>query len=184
MAGLFFYLASVEGAGLLFLPGCNIALYKRLHRVLLCQCNYIAHALQAFTRLYIGVSYDCTRSTAHDTSPTQAAIIPPATRWRAYTQPDALHRYQIPPPRKDTVQVSTAAYYNKVYKRADHISPAESRYLPRPAAGRSGTGSAVNHDGLAVWHPPPGGAVQQQGQGGRRGIIGGSRRISFRAFAR
>ena len=30
----------------------------------------------------------------------------------------------------------------------------------------------------------PGGAIQQQGHGGRRGTIGGSRRSSFRAFAR
>lgn len=44
---------------------------------------------------------------------------------------------------------------------------------------------------LAIWHrsavkvhPPPGGAVQQQGCGGRRGTIDGFRRNSFRAFAR
>nr|DAT92242.1 MAG TPA: hypothetical protein [Caudoviricetes sp.] len=33
-------------------------------------------------------------------------------------------------------------------------------------------------------HPPPGGAVQRQGRGGRRGTIDGYRRVSFRAFAR
>ena len=32
--------------------------------------------------------------------------------------------------------------------------------------------------------PTPGGAVQQQDRGGRRGTIGGYRRISFRTFAR
>ena len=37
---------------------------------------------------------------------------------------------------------------------------------------------------LAVWHHPPGGAAKRQERGGRRGTIGGSRRISFRAFAR
>lgn len=48
---------------------------------------------------------------------------------------------------------------------------------------------------LAIWHrvsnaewsagrPPPGGAVQRQGRGGRRGTINGYRRISFQAFAR
>lgn len=46
--------------------------------------------------------------------------------------------------------------------------------LPTPGGWRSGTGPAVNQ----------GGAVQRQGHGGRRGTIGGSRRISFRAFAR
>ena len=50
--------------------------------------------------------------------------------------------------------------------------------LPKPDGLQSGTGSAVRA------HPPPGGAVQQQERGGRRGTIGGYRRISFRAFAR
>ena len=35
----------------------------------------------------------------------------------------------------NAAQVSAAAYYNKVYKRADHASPAGSRCFPRPAAG-------------------------------------------------
>lgn len=78
----------------------------------------------------MGFSCDCTRSAAHDTSPTQADIIPPATRWRAYTRPDTLNRYQILTPCRAAVHVSTAAYYNKVYKRvqhtADHASPAGS----------------------------------------------------------
>ena len=117
------------------LPGCNTAIYKRLQRVLRCQCNYTAHATKQRTGLYSGFPCNCTCSTTHNTRPTKAAIIPPATRWRAYTRPDALNRYQIPPPRMDAVQASTAAYYNKVYKRADHASPAGSRYFPRPAAG-------------------------------------------------
>lgn len=50
--------------------------------------------------------------------------------------------------------------------------------LPKPDGLQSGTGSAVRA------HPPPGGTVQQQGRGGRRGTIDGYRRISFRAFAR
>ena len=48
--------------------------------------------------------------------------------------------------------------------------------FPTSGGLQSGTGSA--------WHPPPGGSIQQQGRGWRRGTIGGSRRISFRAFAR
>lgn len=43
------------------------------------------------------------------------------------------------------------------------------------------TGSAQR---LAIWHPPPDGAVKRQGRGGRRGTIGGCRCVSFRAFAR
>ena len=117
MAGLFFCLASAEGAGLLFLPGCNIAPCKRLQRVLPCQCNYTTHIAKQRTRLYNGFSCDCAHSTAHDTRPAKADIIPPAPRWRAYTHLDALNRYQIPPQRRDTAQGSTAVYYNKVYKR-------------------------------------------------------------------
>lgn len=48
--------------------------------------------------------------------------------------------------------------------------------LPTLSGWRSSTGSAR--------HPPPGGAIQQQGRGGRRGTIGGLRRSSFRASAR
>lgn len=82
------------------------------------------------------------------------------------TAPEALNRYRIPPPRRTLHRPAQTVYYNKVYKRADHAS---------------GGGSARR---LAVWRPPPGRAVQQQERGGRRGTIGGFRRISFRAFAR
>ena len=60
---------------------------------------------------------------------------------------------------------------------ADHTSP---------AAGQRLNLYRVSSQGGAVWHPPPGGAVQRHGRGGsaRRGTIGGFRRISFRAFAR
>lgn len=67
-------------------------------------------------------------------------------------------------------------------------APAEGSASPpvqgQPGGWRSGTGSAVNQGGAVSWHLPPGGTVQRQGQGGRRGTIGGSRRISFRAVAR
>lgn len=64
-------------------------------------------------------------------------------------------------------------------------APAEGSASPpvqgHPGGWRSGTGQQSGRTG---WHNPPGGAVQQQGRGGRRGTIGGSRRIYFRAFAR
>lgn len=113
---------------------------------------------------------------------------------------------------QDAVQFSTAAYYNEVYKMvqhtADHASlagasptvceslasaapcaPAEVSASP-PAQAQPGGGINASHARrLAVWHrsawhPPPGGAVQRQGHGRRRGTIGGYHRISFRAFAR
>ena len=121
---------------------------------------YTAHAEKQRTGLYSGISCDCTHSIAHDTRPIQQAIALPVPRWSACQRPDALNRYQIPPPHRDAVQVSAAAYYNKVYKRAGRASPAESRRFPRPAAGDLAPGQ---WSGRAVWHPPPGGAVQQQG---------------------
>lgn len=166
------------------LSRCNTATHKRLQRILYRKCNYITNTAKRRTGLYSGVSFDCTRSTAHDTRQTQQAIAPPATRWRAYTRPDAPNRYQIPPPRWDAAQVSTAAYYNNVYKKvqgcapvvgpcqtvqhiADHASPAGSA----PAV----CGSLASADTLS--------AVQQQEGGGRSGTIDGYRRISFRAVA-
>ena len=192
------------------MPGHNIAPCKRLQRVLPCQCNYTAHATNQCTGLYRGFSCDCTRSTAHDTRPTQAAIIPPAGRWRAYTHPDALNRYQIPPPRRDVAQGSTAAYYNKVYKRvqgcallwiharrcgisqtmpaaAGLLLPCADRWqvLTRCQQYRHGApseGSAVRAGRSGTLHPA--GQSSSRGRGGRRGTIGGYRRISFQAFAR
>lgn len=61
------------------------------------------------------------------------------------------------------------------YQQYRPCAPAEGAASP-PAQGRQ--------SGCTGWHPPPGGAVQQQERGGRRGTIDGSRRISFRAFAR
>ena len=156
----------------------HISVYSVFCRV---NANYATHATKQRTGLYSGISCDCTHSIAHDTRLVQQAIALPVPRWSACQRPDALNRYQIPPPHRDAVQVSAAAYYNKVYKRADRASPAESRRFPRPAAGDLAPGQ---WSGRAVWHPPPGGAVQQQGHSGRRGTIGGSRRISFRAVAR
>lgn len=185
------------------LPCCNTATYKRLRRVLCCQCSYTAHTTKQRTGLYSGVSCYLPHSTAADARPTQTAIIPHTPRWSVSQRRDAPHRYQIPTPRRTLCSSTQTAYYNNVYKRvqhtADHASPAGSaptvcRSLasaapgvpaegsaPPPVQGqpgglRSGTGSACR--------PPPGRAVQQQGRGGRRGTIDGYRRISFRAFAR
>ena len=152
------------------MSGCNIAPYKRLQCVLCCQCNYTAHDAKQHTGLYRGFSSDCTRSTATDTRPTQQAIAPPATRWRAYTRPDALNLYQIPPPRRT------------LHRPAQ--PPIIIRYIRgQTMPARRGL-DASHARRLEIWHPAPGGAVQRQGHGERRGTIGGYRRISFRAFAR
>lgn len=128
-AGLFFCLASAEGAGLLFLPGGASATHKRLHRVLCCQCNYTAHAAKQRTGLYSGFSCDCTLSTSHDNRPTQAAIIPPAPRWRAYTRPDALNIYQTPPPRRTLHRPAQPPIIIR-YIRWQTMPAAEGQLLP------------------------------------------------------
>lgn len=103
------------------LPGCNTAPYKRLQRVLCSQCNYIAPATKQRTGLYRGFSCDCTRSTAYDTRPIQAAIIPPAPRWMTYTAPGRSQPIPDTAATPDAAQPSTAVYYNKVYKRVQGV---------------------------------------------------------------
>ena len=61
-------------------------------------------------------------------------------------------------------------------------APAEGSASPpvqgQPGGLQSGTGQRSGRTGSAC-PPPPGGAVQRQGCGGRRGTIDGSRRSSF-----
>lgn len=211
MTGLFFCLASAEGAGLLFCPAV-IQPHKSVYSVFCAvHASYTARATKQRTELYRGFTRDYARSTAHDIRPTQADIIPPAQCWSVSQRPDGLHRYQILPPLRTLHSSAQPPYYNKVYKGAppvmdpcqtvqqiaDHASPAHLlrgaapppvqgqpggvSMLPTPGGLRSGTGQ---RSGRTSWHFLPGGAVQQQGCGGRRGTIGGSRRSSFRAFAR
>lgn len=64
---------------------------------------------------------------------------PPAPRWDVSQRRSTSSAHQIPAPRRDAVQLSTAAYYNKVYKGAgvqqiaDRASPEGSRCFPRLA---------------------------------------------------
>lgn len=180
MAGLFFCLASAEGAGLLFCqatiqPNANVHIvFYTIH------ASYTAHAAKQHTGL-------CRRFSSY--LPCFAAAV-----WRVHPAiPRRLHHagtyhstrapyslYQIPPPHMDAVQVSTAAYYNKVYKGAPPVmDPCQTAQHTADHASPAGSSRR-----LAIWHPSPGGAVQQQERGGRRGTIDGYRRSSFRAFAR
>lgn len=154
------------------LPGHNTARYKRLQRILCSQCNYTTHAKKQRTGLYSGFSCDCARSIAHDTRPTQQAITPPMPRWRAYTRQDALNRYQILPPRRCTVQVSIAAYYNNVYKRVQGRALSwihARRYsISQTMPARRGLDTS-NARRLEVWH-------RVSSQPGRDGILAPSTR--------
>lgn len=131
MAGLFFCLASAEGCRAFALLCCNVATHKRLQRVLHRKCNYTANTAKQRTGLYKGITCDLTRSTAHDTRPTQAAIIPPAPRWSVSQRRNTPSAYQIPDDHAGTLcSPSQPHYYNKVYKgaamqhTADHANPA------------------------------------------------------------
>ena len=167
---------------------CNTATNKRLQRVLQCKRNYTTNATKQRKGLYRGFSCDCTHSTAHDT--------------RHHLHAGTLYRS------------AQAAYYNKVYKRAANasgggsaptvcgslasatpVAPAEGPASPlaqgqpggvsmfsTPGGWRSGTGSAGRAGGLAS--STRRGSPAARERGGRRGTIGGFRRISFRAFAR
>ena len=118
MAGLFFCLASAEGAGLLFCPAAiqpHTSVYSVFCAV---NANYTAHAIKRHTELCSGFSCDYARSTARDTRQTQATIIPPTPRWSVSQRPDALNRYQIPPLRRTLCSSAQPPYYNKVYKGA------------------------------------------------------------------
>lgn len=110
LAGLFFCLASAEGAGLLFCPAAiqpNTSVYS-----VFCAVNaesYTANTAKQRTGLYSGVSCDCTRSTAHDTRPTQADITPLAPRWSASQRRSTSSAYPDSTAAPDAGQLSTAA---------------------------------------------------------------------------
>lgn len=131
-------------------------------------------------------------------------VVQPARRWRAYRQAQRLHRYQIPPPRRTLCRPAQPPIIIRYIRVQHHIAyhasggrvstnqrktrtdPAHLLpwyYTKRKPGGVSVstcTGSARRRSGTgSTWHTPPGGAVQWQGQGGRRGTIDGYRRISF-----
>ena len=139
MAGLFFCLASAEGCRAFALLCCNVATHKRLQRVLHRKCNYTTNTAKQHTGLYRGFFWDLSHSTATNTRPAQAAIIPPVPRWSAHTRPDALHRYQIQPQHRtlySSAQPPIIIRYIRgrrcidlcqaIQHSADHASPAGS----------------------------------------------------------
>ena len=172
------------------MPCCNVAQHKRLQRFLYHPCSYTAHATKRRTGL-------CRRF---------SCCLPyfiPIIRRRillccaACAMLEGIQADAMPPAR--------TRYHRHAGRRtSQHSRPIIIRYIrvhpyyesmPDSAAHRRpckpGGGLDASHARrLAIWHRvslrhhPPGGAVQQQGQGGRRGIIDGYRRISFRAFAR
>lgn len=140
VTGLFFCLASAEGAGLLFCPAAiqpNTSVYSVFCAV---NANYTAHAIKRHTGLCSGISGYLPYSTATDNRPIQAVIIPHTPRWSVSQRRSASSEYQIPPPRRTLYRPTQPPYFNKVYKgaamrpvmdpcqtaqhTADHASPA------------------------------------------------------------
>lgn len=118
MAGLFFCLASVEDAGLLFCPDAiqpNTSVYSAFCAV---HASYTAHAAKQRTGLYSGVSVNLTHSSVHNTVTTQANYAPPAPRWSTSQRRSTSSAYQIPEPRRTLYRSAQPPYYNKVYKSA------------------------------------------------------------------
>ena len=147
---------------------CNTAPYKRLQRILSRPCSYTAHAIKQRTELYTRFSCGLPHSTAADTRPAQAAIIPPAARWSVSQRRNTSSVYQIPPPRRTPYRAAQPPYYNKVYKGAG----------VRPVIDPCQTVQQIAD------HASPAGQSSSRGRGRRRGTIDGYRRISFRAVAR
>lgn len=79
---------------------------------------YTANAVKPRTGLCRRFSCDLSHSTAADTRPTQAAIIPPAPRLSVSQRRSTSSTYQIPTPRRTLYRPAQPPYYNKVYKGA------------------------------------------------------------------
>lgn len=176
MAGLFFCLASAEGAGLLFCPVAiqpNTSVYGgfyAIHAVIPPTPQNIAHG---FTGVFPTIA---PAQPPANTRPTQAAIMPPAPRWSVPQRRSASGTYQIPAPHRTLYNLAQPPYYNKVYKGATvrpcyrsmpdgatHRRPCQPggvSMLPTPGDLQSGTGQQSGRTGSAR-HPSPGGAVQQ-----------------------
>lgn len=94
LAGLFFCLASAEGAGLLFYPATiqpNTSVYSAFCAV---NAQFTIHAIKQHTELCSGFSCDYARSTARDTRQTQATIIPHTPRWSVSQRRSASSEYR------------------------------------------------------------------------------------------
>ena len=167
------------------MPCYNTATRKHLQRVLCRQCSYTDHAAKQCTGLYSGFSCDCTRSTAHDTRPTQAAIIPPAPRWSVSQRRNASNRYQIPTPRR-TLYRSSQPHIIIRYIRAQHIASYASPAGSVPTGG--GSLASATPGAPAEWSASPpvqgqSGTLYPAGQSSSRGAAGGAELLAACAAA-
>ena len=171
------------------MPCYNTAAHKRSQRVLRRPCSYTANAAKQRTGLYRGVSCNLPHSTAADTRPTQAAIMPPVQRWSVSQRRNASSTYQIPAPRRTlhkaaqppiiiryirgqtmpavAGQLLPCADRWQVLTRCQQYRPGApvERSASPPAQGSARRGLDASHTRrLAVWH-------RVGGQGGRSGTL-------------
>lgn len=156
MTGLFFCLASAEGAGLLFCPFAIHPHTSVYSGFLYHPWLYTANAVKPRTGLCRRFSCDLSHSTAADTRPTQAAIIPPAPRLSVSQRRSTSSTYQIPTTRRTLHRSAQPPYYNKVYKSAevqhtaDHASPAACNLAPSTRRGSPAASGAEPLTATAV----------------------------------
>ena len=154
-AGLLFYLAAIQTHAIVYSVFCAA------HAV------YTSHDIKQHTGLYRRFYCDYARSSAANTRPTHAAIIPPAPRWSVSQRRSASSAYQIPPSRPDAAQVSTAAYHASPAGSSPTVcgslasaapcAPADGSTSP-PVQGQPGGGFDASHARrLTIW---PGSAVR------------------------
>lgn len=169
------------------MPCCNASIYKRLQRLLSCPCSLYHPRYKTAHRdlqeLFLRFLPFYHRRYQPRISGYNAAC---ATLGRI-TAPQRLQRIPDTSATPDAVQVSTAAYYNKVYKGAGVrllwiYARLCSRSQTMPA--RQGL-DASRARRLAIWHrvssqSAPAGTIHPAGQSGSRGRS----RFPFRAFAR
>ena len=187
MAGLFFCLASAEGAWLLFCPAAiqsHISVYSAFCAVnaeLYSQLYKTVHG--ALQQLFLRFAPFYRHKYQTDTR------MPLVQRWNVSQRPDALNRYQIPPPRRTLyrsaqppiiiryirVQEGYAPVMNPrqtVQQIASRASPAGSRCFPRPAACNLAPVSS---------HGAPAGTLHPAGQSSSRGAAGGAEPLAATA---
>ena len=165
------------------LPGDNTAPYKRLHRVLCCQCKlYHPHhktAHRALQWLFLRFApfnrprYQ-TNKGGYNTTCDTLSRYPDTTatpgRCAGQHRPSIIIMY--------IRGCRGAPCYGSMPEGTAHRRPCQRRRVSVSTC----TGSAVRAGRSGTLHPA--GQSSSKGHGGRRGTIGGFRRISFRAFAR
>lgn len=188
MAGLFFCLAFAEGAGLLFCPTAiqhHTSVYNAfLHR----PCRVIQptpqNSAQGFTCAFPEIFPIPAHTVQQLHKPTMHRLRHAGRFTGQRSRPIIIMYIRVQHIADNASPAGSAPVVCGSLASATPGAPAEGSASP-PVQGQPGGGLDASHARrLAIWHPPPGGAVWQQVRGGRRGTIDGYRRVSFRAFAR